>query len=146
MSDDYNEMPPPWLGYGDRVSNGTAQDAFYKRLADKSPEARLCAALLSDAADALTLNPNTKHKRLVIKDAQNWFFVDDFGIVSLAQVCAMLGFEIEYIRRLIRTRPVVIKQYQKNDPYWQRKKRGPYKQSEYSLSGVPRGKVVNGDT
>ena len=125
MSDEYNEMPAPWFGFGDRATNGEASDAYYKGLADLSPEARLCAAILADCADTLTWNPDsgeTRKKRMAIRDARNWLDGKPTArpSVTFELCCALLHLDQDYIRRKMLARDVKIKEYKKQAPRWRR--------------------------
>jgi hypothetical protein len=78
----------------------------FRRKSPLEPEKTLFLAVLEDGIRCFQDNFLTQNdrKKILFQDAEAWIFgADSDWIFSFASVCAVLGFDPEYLRRGLRT-------------------------------------------
>jgi hypothetical protein len=78
----------------------------FRRKSPLEPEKTLFLAVLEDGIRCFLdhLSTHNDKKKLLFRDAEAWIFgADSDWIFSFASVCAVLGFDPEYLRRGLRT-------------------------------------------
>lgn len=76
-----------------------------------SGERRLMLAILEDAIAAAGVDPFTSSAkvRALRAEARAWLMSDDRAwLFSFANICDALGFDVDYLRRGVRARTVVV--------------------------------------
>jgi hypothetical protein len=109
-----NTTAPGGFGGDERIAALFQPDAVlveqyfdnFRRKSPLEPEKTLFLAVLEDGIRCFQDNFFTQHdkKKILFRDAEAWIFGPDSDwIFSFASVCAVLGFDPEYLRRGLRS-------------------------------------------
>jgi hypothetical protein len=124
-----SESTAPSIGFGveERIAalfqpDAVLVDQYFENFRRKSPlepEKTLFLAVLEDGIRCFQDNflAQNDKKKILFRDAEAWIFdTDSDWIFSFASVCAVLGFDPEYLRRGLRTWAESVRGEQQNKP------------------------------